>query len=93
MPMKSLVQGTAFKVGFFSGIILFVGLNFYSMAMHWKGLDLWGWPGIPFPFLDGFGDVFSAISWGGLLADIVFALALSFCIGVTVKSVSTEISK
>lgn len=92
MAIKNLTQGNSFQAGFFSGILLFVGLNFYDMSAHWQGIDLWGWPGIPFPFLAGAGGLFDIISWIGLLADIVFALAMSFCIGVTAKAVSNEIS-
>ena len=92
MPLSNLIRGNAFQLGFFTGILLFIGLNLYSMSAHWGGIDLWGWPGIPFPFLDGAGSIFSVISWIGLCADIASALSVSFCIGVTTKSVWNGIS-
>ena len=91
MPIKNLIRSNAFQLGFFSGILLFLGLNLYDMSAHWQGIDLWGWPGIPFPFLAGAGGLFDVISWPGLIADIIFALAMSFCIGITAKVISQEI--
>jgi hypothetical protein len=92
MPIKNLTQGTAFTVGMVGGILLFIGLNFYSMSAHWRGVDQWGTPGIPFPFINGTGNLFRVVSIAGLFADTAFALCVSFCIGVATKSVWKEIS-
>ena len=93
MPLNRLTHHTSFAVGMFTGILLFAGLNFYDISAHYQGIDLWGCPGIPFPFVCGAGNIFGIIEWPGLFADITFALAMSFCIGVTSKSVWEEISK
>ena len=92
MSSKTLAHGVPFTLGLFTGILLFAGLNIYDMSAQWQGIDLWGCPGIPFPFACGAGDLFGIIEWWGLFADIAFALVLSFCMGVTSKSVWEEIS-
>ena len=84
--MKNRNLNTAFYLGFWSGILLFIGLNYYDFVTSYRGWDSFGTFGIPFTFKDG-GDLFANIVWLGLVADILFALVSSFIFGFIFKFV------
>ena len=90
--MKKRTSNIAFHLGFWSGILLFIGLNFYSLAANYGGcMDCYGAFGVPFTLGDGNIKFFEFI-WLGLIADIIFALVFSFAIGVTCKFVWSKIT-
>lgn len=85
--MKKHTSNIAFHLGFWSGILLFIGLNFYSLAANYGGcMDCYGDFGVPFTLGDG-NFKFLEFIWLGLIADIIFALVFSFAIGLTCKFV------
>ncbi len=67
-------------LGFCTGIILFIGLNFYSLNANYGGWDDFGAFGIPFLLMDS-GWFLQRILWFGLIADILIAIIFSFILG------------
>lgn len=85
--MSKLFQRNAFNLGFWVGILVFIGLNFYSLNANYGGcIDCYGKFGIPFPLMDS-GLLLQRILWIGLIADILIALIFSFAVGLIFKFV------
>ena len=80
--MKSRFRSKAFALGFLSGIVACLGLNFYSLAANYGGcLDCYGPFGFPFTLGDERVFKYFKFLWTGLIADMAFAVALSFGVG------------
>ena len=89
--MKNTAYGNAYYLGLLSGIMLFIGLNWYSFEVNYEGWDRYGKSGVPFPMKDG-GNLFANIIWLGLIADIVFGLILSFATGLLFQLFWSKVS-
>src|SRR3712207_321621 len=96
--MHKLISYAAFKIGFWSGIFLFVVLNLlsYELSRHKydtlpiKFADAGGYEmGFPFTlYVWSFGYPFNFyFVWSGLIADILIALVFSFVLGLIFKFV------
>lgn len=90
--MKKHISNTAFHLGFWSGILLSIGLNFYSLAANYGGcIDCYGAFGIPFILGDAH-IIFLEFNWFGLIGDIIFALGFSFLFGLFFKLIWLKIN-
>ncbi|CAN5850268.1 hypothetical protein BH20ACI4_BH20ACI4_12710 [soil metagenome] len=90
--MSKIFQNTTFILGFVFGILLFIGLNFYSLSANHRGyIDGFGESGFPFSWMDS-GWFLQRIFWFGLIADILFAIIFSFILGSIFKFVWSKIS-
>jgi hypothetical protein len=90
--MNKFFRETAFNIGFTIGILLFIGLNFYSLdANYGRCIDCFGESGFPFSWMDR-GWFLQRILWFGLIADILFALFFSFLLGLIFNFVWSKMS-
>lgn len=70
-----------FILRFGVGILIFIGLNFFSLVINHGGcIDCYGDFGVPFT-LAGSNFMLMNFIWTGLLADFIFAMICSFGIG------------
>ena len=100
--MKNLFQNTAFILGFWGGISLFVFLNYISYMASYskydKGRMVMSGGGyyIGFPFKAHYTYIGypsgTEILWIGLVADILITLTCCFVIGLILKSVWARIN-
>lgn len=78
---------TAFICGFILGILLFIGLNIYSVALNYGGcIDCYGDFGFPFHFGDQ--RLFMALeirNWSAFIADVGFAFACGIGLAFLVR--------
>ena len=92
--MKSLFQDTAFIIGFWSSIIIFLILNFMLCSMTNQFSNITTDFGVPFlAYRTNISSNYSTyVFWSGLIADVVIAFLSSFGIGLGFKSACSEIS-
>lgn len=87
--MKIHSLNTAFDLGFWIGILLFIGVNVYGFNENPARLDDISF-GIPFSIQDG-GYLFEDVIWLGLFGDILFAIFFSLILGLVFKFVWSKI--
>jgi hypothetical protein len=88
--MKKYIQHIAPKIGFGRAILLFIGLNFYSLCANYGGcIDCYGDFGIPFTLADS-NFMYMEFIWTGVIADFIFALICSYVIGLVYKSIRAK---
>ena len=92
--MKNLFQNTAFIIGFWGGIIIFLILNIILSSTTNKFSNITTDFGFPFlAYRTNLSSNYSTyVFWFGLFADIVIALFSSFAIGLGFKSGWSEIT-
>jgi ABC-type antimicrobial peptide transport system permease subunit len=84
--MQKFIVVKSFVFGFLSGILLFLGLNYYThMQAYEDGLCFHCLREFGFPFYfykSGTSLHYEIILWSGLIADVVIALVFSILIGL-----------
>lgn len=93
--MSKLFRSKAFLVGFFSGVILFICLNYYTVMQAYDYLcfDCMMLFGFPFTSVEHGGFVtHTNICWFGLFADFLITIICSFILGLILKFVWSKIA-
>ncbi len=90
--MSKFFRETTFNIGFTIGILLFIGLNFYSLDANYGGcIDCFGESGFPFSWMDR-GWFLQRILWFGLIVDILITIISSFILGLVFRFVWLKIA-
>ncbi len=88
--MKKLIKSNAFIIGFFSGILLFLCLNYYTVMQAYKDICVHCLRafGYPFTFFETGGAVTRTdIFWFSLIVNILIATISCFVCGLAFKFV------
>jgi hypothetical protein len=89
--MNKFLQSVAFNLGFIVGVLLFIGINFYSLSINYRGcIDCFGESGFPFLWMDQ-GWFLQRILWLGLIADVLFGIISSFVMGLIFYSLWSKL--
>ena len=93
----SKVFNKAFNIGILSGILFCAGINYYTVILFKRHTVIMSeneyTMGFPFYWYEYLLNLNRGrILWSGLIADILFAVAFSFLIGLTLKFVRSRIS-
>lgn len=94
--MSKLFNNKAIVTGFFSGIVLFLCLNYYTVMQAFDNMcfDCMRVFGFPFTFVETGGYVtHTDIFWFSLIVDILIALIFSAVIGLIFKFIWSKLSK
>ncbi len=92
--MGKLFQNKAFILGFLSGILIFIGTQFYDSMPESEGITFHAIVRIGFPFdyiETGGNPTYTKTLWFGLFADILIALIFSFVVGLIFKFIGLKI--
>ncbi|MCU1288698.1 MAG: hypothetical protein JWN60_927 [Acidobacteria bacterium] len=93
--MKNLIKNRAFIIGFFVGLLTFVGINFYSFLPKYNPpcFDCGETSGFPFAwYQSGTSLIISHILWAYLIVDLLITITFSVIFGLIFNLIWSKVS-